>query len=139
MKTSLPRRRALRWAPLAAAALLAACGGDGGTPTPVPGELVLRLETPFTDDRAMVVSLSGPGAIASVAPARAGTSVYSTAPGGTTRRVAVFGAITGGDLLRLSVPDVNRARAYTATVVEAAGLSNQPRADVSGYRVTFAR
>jgi hypothetical protein len=138
MKTSLPRRRAPGWAPLAAAALLAACS-DGGTPRPVPGELVLRLETPFADDRAMVVSVTGPEAIGPVAAARAGASVYSTAPGGTSVRVAVFGAIADGDLLRLSVPDVNRARGYAATVVEAAGPSNQSRADVSGYRVTFAR
>ncbi|HYJ78891.1 MAG TPA: hypothetical protein VEW03_04795, partial [Longimicrobiaceae bacterium] len=61
---------------LAVAALAAGCDG-GGPSGPVPGELVLRLETPNADDRAVLVSVTGPAAPGAVAVARPGDVVYS--------------------------------------------------------------
>lgn len=123
-----------------AAALLAACGGGDGTGSaaPGPGVLTVSLHDPNPTDRAVVLTLSGPGEITGVQPANASHAVY-TRTQGTTTRVAVFGVIGDGALLTLSVPDASRAQDYSATVVDAADASNAARTSVSGYTATVKR
>jgi hypothetical protein len=123
-----------------AAALLAACGGGDGTGSaaPGPGVLTVSLDDPNAGDRAVVLTLNGPGEITGVQAANASHVVY-TRTQGTTTRVAVFGVIGDGALLTLSVPDASRAGSYAATVVEAADASNAARASVSGYTATVKR
>jgi|GEM_PF-972067 len=135
MPISLIRRAAFA---LAACALVAACDGGSGPSEPVPGQLVVRVATPNTD-RALVVQVSGPGPITGIqAAAPAGRAFGST--GGASVRAAVFGTFQGeSDVIRITVPDVNRAGSYTAEVVEAADAGNQLRAVLSGYSATVSR
>jgi hypothetical protein len=135
MPISLFRRAAFA---LAACALLAACDGGSGPSEPVPGQLVVRVETPNTD-RALVVQVSGPGPITAVQPAATGGRAFGPVGGGSVR-AAVFGTFQGrSDVIRITVPDVNRAGSYSAQVVEAADASNQLRASLAGYSATVAR
>jgi hypothetical protein len=135
MPISLIRRAAFA---LAACALVAACDGGSGPSEPVPGQLVVRVETPNID-RALVVQVSGPGPITGIQAASPGGRTFG-ATGGSTVRAAVFGTFQGESaVIRITVPDVNRARSYTAEVIEAADASNQLRAVLSGYNATVSK
>ena len=139
------RRPLFRAAAVLAALALAACGGDGGgkptpvDPDPVPGQLTATLATPSADDRALMLTITGPEAVTGVTAAGAGYAVFARPADATTVRVAVFGNIAAGALVRFSVPDVNRAAAYSVSVVEAADPANALRASLAGYAVTVAR
>lgn len=123
--------------PLAVAGLLAlAACGDGTSPA-TPGPLTLSLTAPDAGDRAMIVTISGPGEIASVESASAGYKVYARGSGGTYR-VAVFGTLGTGPALRMQVPDVAKAREYVATVDQVAGADNAVRATTAGYTLSIA-
>lgn len=125
---------------LAAVAVLAACESGSGPDNPVPGQLVVRVATP-NSDRGLVVQVSGPGPITAVEAAAPGALVFSSGAGaGAGVRAAAFGTFTGeSDVLRITVPDVGRARSYTASVVEASDALNQVRTSVAGYRATVSR
>ncbi len=122
------------------AALLAACGDSGGgTPAQAsPGVLTVSLAAPVADDRALVISITGPGAVSDVQPAAAGYAVYAGTQGAATR-VAVLGAIAAGPVLRFGVPDVRQAKRYRAAVVDAADGTNTARGSMSPYTLTVSR
>lgn len=124
-----------RAAPAALALALAACdGGGGGGPTePVAGVLTLSIDAPDTDDRAMVVQITGPGAIGEVTAARATHRLFARPLPGGGVRAAVFGTLSDGPLLRFEVPDVSKATAYAATVSEVSDAQNGVRAGTLGY------
>lgn len=129
-----------RSAALLAAALLAACGDSGGGGTPAqasPGVLTVSLAAPVAGDRALVVSLSGPGELSDVQPA-AGYVAYTGVQGAATR-VAVMGAIAAGPVLRFAVPDMRRAGEYHAAVVDAADGQNTARTNMAAYSLTILR
>ncbi|HEV2150495.1 MAG TPA: hypothetical protein VGR37_24055 [Longimicrobiaceae bacterium] len=133
------RRIALVLACLAGAALTAC--GDAGTLAPrdpEPGTLTVMLTTPAADDRAVLISVSGPDEAGAVTDAGGGYSVYAR-PGGTALRVAVFGKISSGKLVTLSVPDVNRASAYRATIQEVVDPSSNVRPSLAGYSAAITR
>jgi hypothetical protein len=119
------------------AVLLAACGDSGGgTPAQAaPGVLTVNLAAPVAGDRALVISLSGPGEVSDVQPA-AGYVAYTGTQGAATR-VAVMGAIAAGPLLRFAVPDMRRAGEYHAAVVDAADLQNTARTNLAAYSLTL--
>jgi len=118
---------------LAAACALAAC--DSAAPAHEPGTLVVSLDAvPGGADRALKLSITGPAQAGAVTSAMPQYTVYSRAAAGTTT-AAVFGVITPGDLLRISVPDVTQARQYAATVEEAADSANVARAAPAGFTV----
>lgn len=124
---------------LALAAAGACTGGDGGTdpePRVEPGVLTVALATPHTGDRAIVVTVSGP-AITSVEAGSTGYVAHSRTVSGTLR-AAVFGPLASGPLLRIQVPDVAKASAYSATVVEVSDAGNALR-DPAGYTLTVAK
>ncbi|HEU0012554.1 MAG TPA: hypothetical protein VFQ45_02685 [Longimicrobium sp.] len=127
---------------LLALAALAGCDGPRTTEPPPdpaePGILTVTLATPAADDRALVVQISGPEAIGAVTSAGGGYLVHSRTAG-TTVRVAVFGPLADGPLLRISVPDVRKAAAYSAQVMEVAGASHALRETLSGYSAVVAR
>lgn len=127
---------------LGAAALLFAAGSCADSPTapepPVPGVLSVSMTSPFTDDRAIVIRVRGPGTMSDVGTASDAYVVHARAAGDSLR-AAAFGALANGPLLRFSVPDVRKAGEYRATVVEASDPGNALRADVSGYVLTVAR
>lgn len=135
---------------LAGAAALAACGGDGGgaateppppvqptAPVAVPGMLTVNLVSPNADDGAILLEISGPAPAAEPTTAAQGVVVHARASGNTTR-VAAFGAIGAGALLRFSVPDVNAAPQYTARAIEASDRGSTLRTSVTGYQLTIA-
>ena len=124
-----------------AAAVLSACGdaGMGVEPeAPQPGVLTVTLSTPFPDDRAMLIKVTGPDEAVAVADAGSGYTVHARA-GGTTFRAAVFGRLSSGPLVRFSVPDVNRAAAYKATIQEVVDPSSSIRPSTSGYGLAITR
>ena len=134
---------ARRLAPVLAVltAVLSACGdaGMGVAPeAPQPGVLTVTLTTPFPDDRAMLITVSGPDETTSVAAAGSGYTVHTRA-GGTTFRAAVFGRLSSGPLVRFAVPDVNRAPAYRATIQEVVDPSSAIRPSTSGYVLAITR
>ena|SRR5688500_4520478 len=136
-----------------AGAILAACGGgDSGStttqPTPpepvqptvpvaVPGTLTVRLVTPNTDDGAILLEINGPVPAAELTSAAQGAIVHARANGNTSR-VAVFGAIASGALLRFSVPDVNAAPKFSAQILEASDRGSALRPGVTAYQLTIA-
>lgn len=121
---------------LAALALGASCGGE--TPVtpdqPVPGTLAVSLNTPYADDKGLVIELVGrPGAVTAL-QAASGLELHSAAVTGGFR-IAVFGAIADGTLLTFHVPDVRDVAQYTATLVEAAGPNAALRPASPAYGV----
>lgn len=135
-------------------ALAASCGGSGEgkaapteppaqppvqptVPAAVPGTLTARLVSPFTDDGAILLEIVGPAPAADVTAAAQGAVVHARANGNTTR-VAVFGSLGSGALVRFSVPDVNVAAQFSAQVAEASDRSSALRASVTGYQITIS-
>ena len=88
------------------------CGDDDngstGPPAPVPGTLILTLDTPYADDGAVLLRLEGPNI----------TQVELAAPGLYLRFLedqagltAVFvGNVSAGDLLSFRVPECESRR-----------------------------
>ena len=136
-----------------AAALGSSCGGGGDAggasteptptstlptaPTAVPGTLTVRLVSPNTDDGAILLEITGPAPMAELTPLSQGASLHARSNGNTTR-VALFGALDSGALVRFSVADVNAAPQYSAQVTEASDRTSALRASVSGYQLTIA-
>ncbi len=136
---------ARRFAPVLAglaAALLSACGDGAGAAlapeAPQPGVLTVTLTTPFPDDRAMLITVSGPDEATAVVDGGSGYSVHAR-PGGTSFRAAVFGRLSSGPLVRFTVPDVGRASAYKATIQEVVDPASSVRPSTSGYGLAITR
>jgi hypothetical protein len=130
MRTTLRRLFAL-----AGVVLLASCGRDGSGTEPTPGSLSVVLATPHANDRAAMLTLTGPG-IADVRPATGGYVVHSRAGAANSVTVAVFGALAAGPLVTFTVPDVAAAAQYTATLGDVADAANILRPTASGYSLT---
>ena len=129
---------------IVALALLAtaiACGDDLAGPDPVeqptPGTLTLTLDTPHDDDHALLLRIVGPDAMSAPVLEAEGLAMHARGAGNDTLRVALFGAIADGALLRFDVPDTRAAASYGATVVEASGPAAALRASATGYVVTI--
>lgn len=130
-------RPSFRAAIVACAALVGACD-TAGPARPEPGDLTVTLSTPNATDHAMVLNVTGPEAPTAVEAATPDYVVHSRITG-TTARVAVFGLLASGPVVRVSVPDVRRAREYTVTVQEAVDAGNTPRPTLAGYAATVKR
>jgi hypothetical protein len=98
--------------------------------------LTVALATPNSGDRAIVVTVSGP-AITSVEAGSTAYVAHSRTVSGLVR-AAVFGPLASGPLLRIQVPDVAKAAAYSATVVEVSDAGNALR-DPAGYTLSVAK
>jgi hypothetical protein len=126
--------------PLLTLALLAATscgGGDGGTASnPVPGTLNLNLNSPNSDDGAVLFTVSG-GPIDSVVPESYTT--FSTRVDANTRRVVVAGDIVDGILVRIHVPDVSRVKEYSVTLGQVASRTSHALHSVGAYSITVSR
>ncbi|MBC7790217.1 MAG: hypothetical protein H7Z74_09755 [Anaerolineae bacterium] len=125
-------RQAFSALAIASACTLAACGKDRGPAAPKAGELTLNLTTPYADDGAILVAISGPQ-IGTVRAASSALAVHSRAVSGGVK-VAVFGDIASGALLRIAVPDVSQPSKYSATVVEVSDRANALRSQSPGYK-----
>lgn len=124
---------------LLAAAMVPACDVTAPIP-PEPGVLTVRFGTPGNGDAAAVIDLTVPSGIqvTAVDPVSSALVVFHRAVGGRVR-VAVFGDLVTGPLIRIAVPDVNAVDAYTAHVVEVSDADNALRSSLSGYTAAVIR
>jgi hypothetical protein len=123
---------------LAAMLPFAGCSESAGpTDVPEPGYLVASITMPGTQDRAVLVTINGPG----ITGADGGISGYVVhhRSGGGALRIAAFGELRSGPLLRFRVPDARAVSQYTAQVMEVSGPQNELRDDLGEYRVELAR
>jgi hypothetical protein len=123
--------------------LLAACGDKKGRgitepPAPVPGVLTLSLSTANADDRAIIVSVTGPGPIGDITAATADLVLHARSSTAGFK-AAIFGTLASGPLVRFAVPDVNKASSYQGTVVEVADSTNALRSVTTGYATVIAK
>lgn len=131
---------AMRWTGIGGLALLAAglaCGGSGST-GPVAGTATVSLATPNADDGAVLLTLTGP----SFSNPQSGSSsykVYWRVASANEVHAIVVGDLTAGVVLTVGVDDVGKLGQYSGSVDEAASRTDQVRASVSGYGVTFAK
>ena len=136
----MTRRPLTRTAALGAAVVaLGSCGdatGPGEPDVPSPGELRVHLASPAGRDGAVLLTITGPAAPTEVTGTQAGVLVHARAVGGGWT-VALFGAVSAGEVLRVRVPDVRKAAAYHATVREVAGEDNALRENLGAYRLTI--
>jgi hypothetical protein len=118
-----------------------ACSGDRTptAPSAQPGFLTLRVAATTTGAGAFVLALTGPGPITNVSAPPGKPYVVHARTTGATVRVAVFGDIDVGDLLRFSVPNVHRSSEYRASLLEVADQTNALRTSTSGYSFTVAK
>ncbi|HEX5726710.1 MAG TPA: hypothetical protein VFX98_14640 [Longimicrobiaceae bacterium] len=129
-----------RW--LAAAVLCVAAagckeGGGGGIVEPTPGQLTVSLAATGETPRAVLLEVTGPG-MTDPQPADPGYVLHSRAAGGVLR-VAVFGELRGGPLLRFGVPDVGQPQLYAVRLVDAADAQNRLLPADAGVQLTVAR
>lgn len=125
-----------RVGPLLTLAVLAAVFGcDLTEPVlPEPGDLAVRLTTPHGTDGAVLLRISGPG-LSTAEPVMPAHEVHVRTVDATLR-VAVFGTIEAGELLRFAVPDIRAAERYAIALVEVADPENRLRASLTGYSAT---
>jgi hypothetical protein len=108
---------------------------------PVAGELEVRLTTPNTDDRAILVRVVGKQT-AIAAPSGSTYRVLTAPLGGDTVRVVVIAPvgshIAAGAMLRLTVPDTRQVDAYSAFALDVASASYAQR-PLTGYLFAVAK
>ncbi len=116
--------RVLAAAFFGAALLTVACKESTG-PSTVAGQLTVSVSTSGSGGAAFLITVSGTG-ISNPAAANANHEFYSIISGNTlTVAVITQSAVTSGNLIRFSVPDVRQAASYNVSVVEVAGTDNE--------------
>jgi hypothetical protein len=99
-----------------AVVLLVGCGGTDAPPI-TPGEVGVELNAPGTPPGAMVLTVSG-GPVASIRPISGVESAISTDAGQT--RILLVGALDGGEVAVLTIPDRSQAARYVVHVDQVA-------------------
>lgn len=119
---------------LVAATAVTSCGGggDGGD----PGLLALTLNTPNTDDGALLFKVIG-GPVDSVAGGAMVQDGSYTVQSSFTR-IVVAGNITDGLVAGVYVPDINNASAYSVVVEQVAVRNTYAQRSPSGYTITVS-
>lgn len=121
---------------LAALVSLSACdngGGGGGTGTEDGGEYRAVLQSPNGAEGAAAIELTGPGIVSVTG---SGGRIFTVAAG-ATRRVVVVSEPAAQIAFRVTMEAGQGPPA--ARVVEVVDGSDQPRASLAGYSVTFGR
>jgi hypothetical protein len=99
-----------------------------------PGLLKVNLTTPNSGaDKAILLTVNGPGKLVSATP-RSGLRLFSQSFS-MTSKVALTGTLTTGAILTIEVPDISKASAYTATILQVATPTYQLRS-LTGYSLT---
>jgi len=129
-----------RLLPLIALFGIASACGEGATTPLVPSSptaLRIDLETPHTDDGAVVVTLRGPD-VSNLQPASPAYLAYSRADSGAREvRLIVVGDLKGGALATVSIAPGHQLSDYSATIQQVAARSDSLRADLSGYHMSI--
>lgn len=125
------------------AVVLGSCGADEGggcdptDPTcnpPKAGQIALRISTPHSDDRAVVLKIRGEF---TAAHAATGYRLFQAAAAETFIVVSTGAMERESSVLIIDVPDVARLASYGATISEVAASDYRLRDDVSGYETSF--
>ena len=123
-----------------AAVIIGLSCGDSNSST--PGELKVRLTTPYSGaDSAIVFTIHGPtGSVLSSATAGTGLRLFQQPLTASTTRFALIGQLTqGAVILTIGVPDVSEVSQYSGTVEGVAQPSYQLRPLLSGYALAITR
>lgn len=133
------RFRDVAGALFAAGLLTAGCDLASGPSGNGPTTLVVHLTTPFSDDGAVLVALVGP-LPADVRVEAAGPDLVAHAVRiADTLRIAVFGPVGSGPLVRLEVPEGRVVSRIDTRLEDAASRAGVQRDAVSGYRLRLER
>ena len=112
-----------------------ACEHPESPPVQPPlGAVRLALQTPRTDDGAVVLTVQGPD-VSGLQPASPAYLVYSRPTSTGTVRVIVIGDLKAGPLATLSIGPGHQLSDYSVTVDQVAGRTDTLRTDLSGYQV----
>ena len=131
------RSAALRAAGMAILATTVAhsSGCSGETSGPVSGTLQVDLTTPFTDDGALLFTVSG-GRLDSVEAG--GYSLYSSRADASTLEVIVTGNLSSGMIARVHIPDGRLAAQYSVNVIQAAARVSYAQRDPAVYHLMLS-
>ncbi len=122
---------------LIALVISAACGSKKPDPVgPVSGDLTVSYVGPSQTDGAFLLLVTG--SVTAVKSAGA-YQVASAAAGPTATRVVVTGQLVTGDIIRLTVPDVNAASTYSARFEAVADRNTFALGDLSSYSATVRK
>ncbi len=130
----IPYLRALA---LGLAVMLASCGGPSGPPPPPsgPGFLRVLLETPRSNDGALLITLSG-GLLDSL---RVSQVTLLTAPSGVNdQQVIIAGDVRAGVVLRFWVPERADVANYRVVLNQAVTRTDYIQQSLTGYSLTIA-
>ncbi len=116
--------------------MLASCGGPSGPPPPPsgPGFLRVLLETPRSDDGALLITLSG-GPLDSL---RVSQATLLTAPPGDDQQVIIAGDVRAGVVLRFWVPERADVANYRVVLNQVATRRDYIQQSLTGYSLTIA-
>jgi hypothetical protein len=115
--------------------LLYSAGCSHDTSGPTAGTLNVTLASPYSDDGAVLFTISG-GPIDSVAAP--GQEVYTARADANTLRVILLGDLAAGTVAQLYLSDMRLAPNYSATVNQAAARGSYTQRDPTGYTLTLA-
>jgi len=106
---------------------------------PTGGLLTVNLTTPNSGgDRAMLLTVTGPAALAGANAAGQLRLFAASPPFGTTNRFVLTGTLATGAILTIGVADVGKGAAYSATIQQVAAPNYQLRT-LTGYSLKISR
>jgi hypothetical protein len=115
----------------------AACADATSSPVRTPTALRLDLQTPQSDDGALVIALHGPD-ISSMEAASPAYLVYSRSGTAQETRVIVLGDLKAGPLLTLHIAPGHQLAEYSATIEQVAARNDTLRDQLFGYWLTVS-
>ena len=112
------------------------CGGGGGGGGAEPGLLNLTLNTPNTDDGAVLFRVTGGDVDSVLNGAMTQSSAFSVTPSFT--RVVAAGDLTDGVVAQIAVPDINDVSSYAVIVDQVAVRNSFAQRSLTGYSIAVS-
>ena len=111
-------------------------GCSGQPSAPVAATLQVSLSTPFSDDGALLFTVTG-GRVDSVDAA--GYTLYSSRTDPETLRVILTDDLSPGIVAHVHIPDERVASQYSATISQVAARETYIERDPASYRLELTR